>query len=349
MGNNTLGDLFKITSFGESHGNIIGVVIDGVPAGLKADIEFIQKELKMRRPGQYSLSSQRFEFDKVEVLSGVFNKFTTGAPLCLIIKNEAFDSRDYEKNKDKLRPSHSDYSAFKKFGGYADYRGSGRFSGRITASYVMAGAIAKQLLQRYNIFIFAFTKSIGTIIDAHSYNIDSLVSLISRIRKVKDNQDSIGGQIKCIVSNFPPGIGGPVFNGIESNLSKAIFSIPSIKGIEFGKGFKATEMKGSEHNDPWILVNESIRTTKNDSGGIIGGISTGMPIEFTVAVKPTASIGITQKTVNIKNMKEDTIKIEGKHDPCIVPRAIVVVEAITAIVLIDYLIKEGKIPSVLSA
>jgi chorismate synthase len=368
MGDNTIGELFKITSFGESHGKVIGVVIDGVPAGLKANIEFIQKELNLRRPGQNSLSSQRIEFDKIEVLSGVFNEFTTGAPLCLIIKNEAFDSRDYEKNKDKLRPSHSDYSAFKKYGGYADYRGSGRFSGRITASYVMAGAIAKQLLQRYNISIFAFTKSIGKIIDSQNYNIDALQRLISRreqspvrslnstlskqmeekIRKIKDNQDSIGGQIKCIVSNFPPGIGGPVFNGIESNISKAIFSIPSIKGIEFGKGFKATEMKGSEHNDPWILINESIKTSKNDSGGIIGGISTGMPIEFTVAVKPTASIGITQKTVNIKSMKEDTIKIEGKHDPCIVPRAVVIVEAMTAIVLVDYLLKEGKIPSVLS-
>jgi chorismate synthase len=368
MGDNTLGEFFKITSFGESHGKLIGVVIDGVPAGLKIDLEFIQKELDLRKPGQSTLSSFRIEFDKVEVLSGTFNMFTTGAPLCLIIKNEDIDSKNYEKNKNKLRPSHSDYSAFKKFGGYADYRGSGRFSGRITASYVMAGAIAKQLLERYNIFVFAFTKSIGTIIDSQNYKIDAFKSLISRreqslvrsldstlsqqmeeqIRKVKDNQDSIGGQIKCIVSNFPPGIGGPVFNSIESNLSKAIFSIPSIKGIEFGKGFKATEMKGSEHNDPWIIVNKVIKTSKNDSGGIIGGISTGMPIEFTVAVKPTASIGITQKTVNIKSMKEDTIKIEGKHDPCIVPRAVVVVEAMTSIVLVDYLLKEGKIPSILS-
>ncbi|MEJ2295655.1 MAG: chorismate synthase, partial [Candidatus Lokiarchaeota archaeon] len=213
-----------------------------------------------------------------------------------------------------------------------------------------------------------YTKSIGSVNDSKTYNIDSqreffflreksvvrsLDSTISGkmeeiIQNVKENHDSIGGKIKCIVLNFPPGIGGPVFNRIESNLSKAIFSIPSIKGIEFGKGFKATEMRGSEHNDPWIIINNIIKTSKNDSGGIIGGISTGMPIEFTVAVKPTPSIGVSQKTVNIETKKEDTIKIEGKHDPCIVPRAVIVVEAMTAIVLVDYLLKEGKIPLILS-
>jgi chorismate synthase len=368
MGDNTLGDIFKITSFGESHGKVIGVIVDGVPAGLRINRDFIQNELNMRKPGQSSLSSPRKELDRFEILSGLFKGFTTGAPICLIIKNEVVETANYEKIKDKLRPSHSDYSALKKFGGYADYRGSGRFSGRITASYVMAGAIAKQILNRFHIQIFAYTKSIGSVNDSKTYNIDSLREFLSLreksvvrslastlsgkmeeiIQNVKDNHDSIGGQIKCIVSNFPPGIGGPVFNRIESNLSKAIFSIPSIKGIEFGKGFKATEMRGSEHNDPWIIINNIIKTSKNDSGGIIGGISTGMPIEFTVAVKPTPSIGISQKTVNIETKKEDTIKIEGKHDPCIVPRAVIVVEAMTAIVLVDYLLKEGKIPFVLS-
>ena len=328
MGDNTLGDIFKITSFGESHGKVIGVIIDGVPAGLRINRDFIQNELNMRKPGQSSLVSPRKELDRFEILSGVFKGFTTGAPICLMIKNEVADATSYEKVKDKLRPSHSDYCALKKFGGYADYRGSGRFSGRITASYVMAGSIAKQILNRYNIQIFAYTTSIGSVYDSKTYNVDldkkslslreksvvrSLDPTLSGkmeeiIQNVKDNHDSIGGQIKCIVSNFPPGIGGPVFNRIESNLSKAIFSIPSIKGIEFGKGFKATEMKGSEHNDPWIIMKNVIKTSKNDSGGIIGGISTGMPIEFTVAVKPTPSIGIPQKNRDKSKNKKNVFK-----------------------------------------
>ena len=367
MADNTIGEIFTITSFGESHGKVIGVVIDGIPAGLKVNLEFIQNELNMRKPAQSSLSTQRKELDKFEILSGIFNGLTTGAPICLIVKNQAIDSSSYDKIKYKLRPSHSDYSALKKFGGYADYRGSGRFSGRITTSYVMAGALAKQLLLRYNINIFAYTKSIGNISDSRKYNIDIYKKILSQrekssvraldpnlskqmeeqIQEVKNAKDSIGGIIKCIITNFPPGIGGPVFNSIESNLSKAIFSIPAIKGIEFGKGFEATEMKGSEHNDPWILKKKLIKTSKNDSGGIVGGISTGMPIEFKVAVKPTASIGVSQKTVNIETMEEDSIQIEGEHDPCIVPRAVVVVEAMTAIVLVDYLLKEGRIPFVL--
>ena len=369
MGDNTLGTRFKITSFGESHGNLIGIIVDGVPSGLDLDLDFIQNELNRRKPGQSKLTTTRSETDILELLSGVFNNKTTGAPICLIIKNTDIDSSKYEKFKDILRPSQVDYSALKKFGEFADYRGSGRFSGRITAGFVMAGAIAKQILKRYNIIIFAYTKSIGNIIDNDTYQIDNLqkfmdlrekslvralhsekASLMEQlIEDVKSQNDSIGGTIKCIVKNFPEGIGGPVFNSLESNISKAIFSIPAIKGIEFGAGFKAATMKGSKHNDPWIIKNGKIQTAKNDSGGIIGGISTGMPIEFTVAVKPTATIGVPQKTVNIKTMKETEIEITGRHDPCIVPRAVVVVEAITAIVLLDYLLLEGKIPSILKS
>ncbi len=369
MGDNTLGTRFKITSFGESHGNLIGIIVDGVPSGLDLDLDFIQNELNRRKPGQSKLTTTRSETDILELLSGVFNNKTTGAPICLIIRNTDIDSSKYEEFKDILRPSQVDYSALKKFGEFADYRGSGRFSGRITAGFVMAGAIAKQILKRYNIIIFAYTKSIGNIIDKDTYQIDNLqkfmdlrekslvralhsekASLMEQlIEDVKSQNDSIGGTIKCIVKNFPEGIGGPVFNSLESNISKAIFSIPAIKGIEFGAGFKAATMKGSEHNDPWIIKNGKIQTVKNDSGGIIGGISTGMPIEFAVAVKPTATIGVPQKTVNIKTMKETEIKITGRHDPCIVPRAVVVVEAITAIVLLDYLLLEGKIPSILKS
>jgi len=369
MGDNTLGIIYKVTSFGESHGKLIGAIIDGIPAGLKIDLDFIQNELNLRKPGQSSISSPRKEFDEVKVLSGVFNGFTTGAPLCLIIKNKAIESSVYEKSRELLRPSHIDYTALKKYGGFADFRGSGRFSGRVTASFVMAGALAKQILKIYGINIFAYTKSIGKVIDNESYKIDAFEEMLSRrekslvrsldselskqmekeIMNAKEKNDSVGGTVKTIILNFPPGIGGPIFNSIESNLSKAIFSIPSVKGIEFGVGFKAAEMKGSEHNDPWILVDNKIKTLKNDSGGIIGGISTGMPIEFTVAIKPTSSIGIPQKTVNIATMREDIIKIQGKHDPCIVPRAIVVVEAMTAMVLIDYMLKAGRIPSIINA
>ncbi len=369
MGDNTFGTIFKVTSFGESHGQLIGIIIDGAPAGLDIDLNFIQNELDKRRPGQSQLTTSRLESDKVKILSGIFNNKTTGAPICLIIENEDVDSSKYEEIKNILRPSQMDYSALKRYGGFADYRGSGRFSGRITAGFVMAGAIAKQILMKYNITILAYTKSIGKVIDDEIYHIDNFQKymelrekspvrtlnlekselMVQIIKEVKNQKDSIGGTIKCIVNNFPEGIGRPVFNSLESNISKAIFSIPAIKGIEFGAGFRAAKMKGSEHNDPWIIKNGKIQTTKNDSGGIIGGISIGMPIEFTVAVKPTATIGISQKTVNIETMENIEINITGRHDPCIVPRAIVVVEAMTAIVLLDYLLIEGIVLSVLKS
>lgn len=367
MGDNTFGTKFKITSFGESHGKVIGVIIDGTPAGLNFDLNYIQNELNRRKPGQSRFTTSRKEQDKVEVLSGIFKNKTTGAPICLIIWNEDVESSDYENNKDLLRPSHVDYVALRKFGGFADYRGSGRFSGRITAGFVMAGAVAKQILKKFNISILAYTKSIGNIEDSEDHSVDNLEKLLQlqkgspvgaldleiskrmerEIENAKEVNDSVGGTISCIINDIPPGIGGPVFNSIESNISKGIFSIPAIKGIEFGAGFNASRMMGSEHNDPWTIENGKIRTTKNDSGGIIGGISTGMPIVFTSAIKPTSSIGMVQNTVNIKTMEEEDMQIQGRNDPCIVPRAIVVVESIAAVVILDYLLIEGKIPSVL--
>ena len=367
MGDNTFGTKFKITSFGESHGKVVGVIIDGTPAGLEFNLNFIQNELEKRKPGQSKFTSTRKEQDTVEVLSGIFNNTTTGAPICLIIRNQDIDSSNYEKSKDLLRPSHVDYVALQKFGEFTDYRGSGRFSGRITAGFVMAGAIAKKILNLFNISILAYTKSIGSIEDIEDHSVDNLENLLQlrenspvraldiELSKKMENEieiaqkakDSVGGTIRCIINNVPPGIGGPIFNSLESNISKGIFSIPAIKGIEFGAGFNASRMKGSEHNDPWIIKDGKIKASKNDSGGIIGGISTGMPIVFTLAVKPTPSIGIIQKTVNVKTMEEEEIKIKGRNDPCIVPRAVVVVESITAIVILDYLLIEGKIPSVL--
>jgi chorismate synthase len=367
MGDNTLGTRFKVTSFGESHGKVVGVVIDGTPAGLKFDLNYIQQELDRRKPGQSTFSTTRKEEDIVEVLSGIFNGKTSGAPICLIIKNQDVISAGYEKSKDLLRPSHADYVSLQKFGGFADYRGSGRFSGRITAGFVMAGAVAKQILKKYNISLLAYTKSIGHIEDNKVYTVSNLKPFskqrkrspvgaldleVSRkmedeIEVVKKGDDSVGGTIRCIITGVPPGVGGSIFNSLESQISKGIFSIPAIKGIEFGAGFGASKMRGSEHNDPWIIQNGRIKTTKNDSGGIIGGISTGMPIVFTVAVKPTSSIGLVQKTVNVKTKTEEEIKIEGRNDPCIVPRAVVVVESIAAIIILDQLLIEGKIPSIL--
>ncbi|MFX1232968.1 MAG: chorismate synthase [Promethearchaeota archaeon] len=367
MGNNTFGNALKITSFGESHGEVIGAIIDGIPAGLDVDINLIQNELNLRKPGLSYLTSSRKEPDKAIILSGVFNNKTTGAPICLIIKNKDIDSSKYEKIKNLLRPSQIDYSSLKKFGGFADYRGSGHLSGRMTASFVMAGALAKQVLLRNGINIFAYTKGIGSIIDNLYYDIKDFEQkikvreespvktlnaelskkMVKEIETVKDDGDSIGGLVKCIVNNYPTGVGGPIFNSLESNLSRAIFAIPAIKGIEFGAGFNAARMRGSEHNDPWIFKNGKILTEKNNSGGIIGGISTGMPIEFTVAIKPTPSIKRSQKTINIQTLQEEEIRIEGSHDPCIVPRIIVVIEAMTAIVLLDYLLIEGKIASVI--
>ena len=363
---NSLGTLFKITSFGESHGNLIGIIIDGTPAGFELNLEYVQKQLDMRKPGQSHLTTSRKEEDKVKILSGIFSNKSTGAPICLIIKNEDTDSSEYEKFKKYLRPSHIDYTALKKYGGFSDYRGSGRFSGRITAGFVMAGAIAKQILRKFEIMIFAYTKGIGNVIDEQSYDkikFESLVELREKslvravnreksksmerlVEEVKAEKDSIGGIIRCIICGFPVGKGGPIFNSLESSISRAIFSIPAIKGIEFGAGFKSASMKGSEHNDPWIIEKDKIKTSKNDSGGIIGGISTGMPIEFSVAVKPTASIGLPQKTVNIETMENIEIEFSGRHDPCIVPRVIPVVEAIVAVVLLDCLLIDGFVPRV---
>lgn len=369
MGDNSIGMRFKITSFGESHGKVIGIVIDGIPAGLDLDLDFINSELEKRRTAQSSLTTSRLEPDTPEVISGTLNGKTTGAPICLLIQNKDVDSTKYEQYKGILRPSQVDYSILKKYGGFGDYRGSGRFSGRLTAGFVMAGAIAKQVLKTYEIEVFAYTKCIGNTNDENIYDTGdikhlresrekSLVRALdlkkssemeNLIKEAKEQNDSIGGIIKCIVLNLPEGVGGPMFNSIESNLAKAIFSIPAVKGIEFGAGFKAATMKGSDHNDPWIIKEEKIKTSKNDSGGIIGGISIGTPIEFNVAFKPTPTIGKIQKTINLNTMKHVEVKFEGRHDPCIVPRAVVVVEAMTAIVLLDFMITEGKIPSVLKS
>lgn len=300
---NILGKNFKIISFGESHGECVGVVIEGCPAGLKIDLDQIQKEIDKRKPGQSALTTQRKEEDKFKILSGVFNGITTGAPICLAVFNKDVDSSKYEIIKKIPRPGHSDLPAFFKYNGFNDWRGGGRFSGRMTLNYVFAGAIAKQILEKSGIEVLAHTIQIGKIKAEKQKNEDirknkerTLVrcadlkaaeKMENLILEIKEQGDSVGGIIECLILNPPVGLGEPVFNSLESELAKAMFSIPAVKGIDFGAGFGVAELKGSENNDEFFLEQGKISTKTNNSGGILGGISNGMPIVFRIAVKPT--------------------------------------------------------------
>ncbi len=366
MSGNIFGSNFVIVSFGESHGKCVGVVIDGCPAGLKLDLDQIQEDLNRRKPGQSKVSTPRKEADKFEILSGIFNGFTTGAPITLIVENKDVDSSKYEKIKDTPRPGHADFTAWHKYGGFNDYRGGGRFSGRITLSFVLAGAIAKQLLKQIlKIEIVAHTVAIGGINLDRPVSISDIKSnvntnivrcahpevaekMIQRIEEVRKANDSVGGIIEGICLNVPAGLGEPLFRNIESEFSRILFAIPAVKGVEFGAGFNAAEMLGSKHNDAFIIESGEIRTDTNNAGGIIGGISNGMPISCRIAIKPTASIAKPQKTVDLKSLSSTDISVEGRHDPVIVPRAIPVVEAALAIVLVDLAIQRGLIPQVLN-
>lgn len=359
---NILGENFKIVSFGESHGECIGIIIEGCPAGLKIDLNEIQKEADKRRPGQSILSTQRNEKDRVKILSGIFNGVTTGAPICLLVFNKDVDSSKYKAIRYLPRPGHSDFTAFLKYKGLNDWRGGGRFSGRITLGYVLAGAIAKEILKRIRVEVLAYTIQIGKI-KSKKVKINKIKSnkektlvrcpdleaarrMENSILEVRKKGDSVGGAIECLVLNPPVGLGEPVFNSVESELSKAMFSIPAVKGIEFGAGFKVAELNGSENNDEFLLKKGKILTKTNNSGGILGGISNGMPIVFRIAVKPTPSISMLQRTVNLRTKEQEILKIEGRHDPCIVPRAVPVVESMAAIALVDLGISGGFIPKI---
>ncbi|WP_287586224.1 chorismate synthase [Candidatus Borrarchaeum sp.] len=362
---NSLGEKFRITSFGESHGKCVGVVIDGCPSGLSLSEDDIQPELNRRRPGQSQITTKRQEEDQVEILSGVFNGYTTGAPICMLIWNKDVDSTKYELFRDVPRPGHADFTARQKYGGFNDYRGGGRFSGRITASFVMAGAVARKLLRDVlNVDITAHTIEIGGIkakkiedislikknvekTPIRTADLETAEKMIELVIQAENEGDSIGGIIECIVTNVPIGLGEPIFSSLESDISKAIFSIPAVKGIEFGAGFRVSRMKGSENNDKFTFKNGQILTKTNNAGGILGGISTGMPITFRIAIKPTASITKKQESVSISEKKETELQIEGRHDPCIVPRAVPVVESMTAMVLADHAIRYNVIPPVI--
>ena len=364
MARNILGERFTIMSFGESHGKCVGVVVDGCPAGLELDEADIQPYLDLRKPGQSEITTARKEEDKVEIISGVFNGHTTGAPICMIIWNKDSDSTPYELIKNIPRPGHSDYPAYVKYGGFADYRGSGRFSGRMTACYVMAGAIGKKILKQIlNIEICAYTKEIGHIFSKDLSFEESLKMRYSNIVRCPDSEaaekmkqaildakrtgDSLGGVIECICIGLPVGIGEPVFSSLESDLSHAIFSIPAVKAIEFGSGFAGSKTFGSENNDIYFKENNKVLTRTNNSGGILGGLSNGMPLTMRIGFKPAASIAKIQKTLNIDTGNEVDLRVPGRHDPCVVPRAPPVVEGIVSVVLMDHVIKSGLIPPIL--
>lgn len=345
------GSKIKLSIFGESHGNAIGITIDGLPAGFSIDMDKIMMEMARRAPGKSSLSTPRKESDIPEILSGYFEGKTTGAPLCAIIRNSNTKSKDYSKLKDVMRPGHADYTGAVRYKGFNDYRGGGHFSGRITAPLVFAGAICKQILEVKGIIISAHINSIGKIKDCSFLESDISDELLNSFKekelplintKLEDEMrqeilsarssgDSIGGTIECAILGVSPGIGDPFFDSVESTLAHLMFSVPAVKGIEFGKGFDISKMRGSEANDEYYLENGNIKTKTNNNGGILGGITNGMPIIFNVAIKPTASIFKEQNTVNIVTMEETTLYIEGRHDPCIVQRALPVIEAVAAI------------------
>jgi len=360
---NSFGKLFTITSFGESHGRRVGITIDGCPSGLPLVEADIQKEVDKRRPGAGAASTGRVEEDRVEILSGVFNGFTTGAPICLLVWNRDVDSRDYEKNRFLPRPGHADYTAFVKYGGFNDFRGGGRFSGRITAGFVMAGAVARKLLGLIGIEVLAYTIEIGGIkthpkefaeikenVEKNPLrcaDLDAADKMMALIEKLKGEGDSAGGMVECMARNVPVGLGEPVFDTLEGELAKAMFAIPAIRGVEFGSGFSAAGRKGSENNDAFIVEDGKIVTMTSNAGGILGGISTGMPIVLRAAVKPTASITGSQPTVDMRKMENSSLTVGGRHDVCIVPRAVVVVEAMVAVTLCDFAIRAGLIKRVI--
>jgi chorismate synthase len=349
------GNKIKYSIFGESHGNSIGIIIDGLPSGIELDIEEINREMRRRAPGKNKFSTARNEKDEFQIQSGYFNNRTTGTPLCITIKNSDQHSKDYEKTKSLLRPSHADYTGFIKYEGFNDYRGGGHFSGRLTAPIVFAGAVAKQILKKQGIIIGSHIKSIGTVEDNYfdSVNIkkelleelskkefptideEKALKMKEEILKCKEELDSIGGIVECAILNLPAGIGSPFFNSVESILSSLMFSIPAVKGVEFGAGFNISRMKGSQANDEFFIENDNIKTYTNNNGGILGGITNGMPLIFRVAFKPTASIAKEQRTVNIVTRENTMIRIEGRHDPCIVQRAVPVVEAAAAMGILE--------------
>lgn len=350
----SFGEKFRITIFGQSHSEAIGVVIDGIPAGIKLDTDKIDSFMARRAPGKNKYSTKRNEADKPEIISGIVDGITCGAPLCAVIRNNDQHSKDYSKLRTLPRPSHSDLAAYFKHNGFNDIRGGGNFSGRMTAPMCFAGAVAMQILEKKGIRIAAHIEKIAGVCDSRfdPVNTDLTVligkefpviddsvreQMLEKIEEARLGLDSVGGVIECAVTGMPVGIGEPMFDGIENVISRAVFAVPAIKGIEFGNGFGCADLTGSQNNDSFIITDSKITTTTNNHGGILGGISSGMPIIFRVAVKPTPSISKPQMTVNLNTLSPEELVIEGRHDPCIVPRAVPCIEAAAALAIINLL------------
>jgi chorismate synthase len=360
----TWGRNIKYSIFGESHGRGIGIVIDGLPTGIELDLKAIKKEMSRRRPGQNPFSTPRQEKDQFEILSGYFQDRTTGTPLCAVIYNTNQQSKDYTVLKTVMRPGHADYTGYVKYKGFQDYRGGGHFSGRLTAPIVFAGAVAKQILTAKGITIGSHIAQIGNVYDSYFHDVEVCSESIEKLQhkdfpvineakgeamktlilQAKTEEDSIGGMIEAVILDLPIGLGEPFFDSVESTLSHLLFSIPAVKGVEFGAGFHISQMKGSQANDEFYVTDGKIKTSTNHNGGILGGITNGMPLIFRVALKPTPSIGKYQKTIDILKKENQEIQVKGRHDPCIVPRAVPVVEAMAAIGILDLLFDHnGKI------
>ncbi|HEY8891814.1 MAG TPA: chorismate synthase [Clostridium sp.] len=351
------GKKVKYSIFGESHGRGIGITIDGLPPGIELDMDFISGEMQRRAPGRDEFSTKRFEGDKVEILSGYFNGYTTGTPLCGMIFNENQNSKDYDKLKNLARPGHADYTGKIKYEGFNDYRGGGHFSGRITAPLVFAGAVAKQILFDKGIVIGSHILSIGNVTDSYfdgvNLKVQTLADVLRKdfpvlddlkgkemkniILKAKEETDSVGGIIEVAILNLPCGLGEPFFDSIESNLAQLLFSVPAVKGVEFGLGFEITKIRGSQANDVPYMDNGRVLTKTNNNGGINGGITNGMPIVFRVAMKPTPSIAKLQNTIDMATGENSEVSVKGRHDPCIVLRALPVIEACAAMSILDFI------------
>ena len=360
MSNNSIGRRFVITIFGESHGKCVGVVVDGCPPGLPLKEEDIQKELDKRKPSKEFYSTTRIEEDKVNILSGVFNGYTTGAPICMVVWNKEVQSDVYEEFKWKPRPGHADYPASIKYKGYHDYRGGGIFSSRITVGFVAAGAIAKKLLKQVGVEVLAHVVEIGGVKIKTQPTVDEIREKVYSnplrcvdfeaakkmeevILEAKKEGDSVGGIIEAIAINIPVGVGSPIFGSLDADLAKFLFCIPAVKGVEFGAGFKAARMRGSENNDQYVVRDGKVITLTNNAGGVLGGLSTGMPLIVRVAFKPPSSIPKKQRTVNLKTMTNTEIEVKGRYDVCFIPRAVPIVEAVVANVLVDHLLLSGTI------
>ncbi len=358
MSNTYKGKNLALTVFGQSHSAAIGAVLDGMPAGFRPDIDALLAFMKRRAPGQNKMSTQRREADIPELLSGLSGGVTCGAPLSFVIRNTDQRSNDYAEICENPRPGHADYTAHVKYGGHNDVAGGGQFSGRLTAPICAAGGVLLQYLKEHGITIAAHIENIGKAADVRfdpaNVTGDELDRLLGKdfpviddgaadrmteeIEKARLAADSVGGVIECAVCGLPAGLGDPMFDGIENNLAKALFAIPAVKGVEFGAGFAACDMLGSENNDPFYMDGDTVRTKTNNHGGILGGITSGMPLIFRIALKPTPSIGREQDTVNLTTKENSRLTIKGRHDPCVVVRAVPVVEAVAALVIADLVI-----------